>query len=43
MKSFSIEFIEAIAHKCSNKRVPKILEELTRKHSYQNSTLSKSV
>ena len=38
MESFTIELIEAIVHKCSKKGVFKILEEITRKHPYRNTT-----
>ena len=43
MESFSIELIEAIARKCSKKGILKILETLTRKYPYRNSTLGDKV
>ena len=38
MESFSIELIEVIVHKCSEKRCFQILEELTRQHAQRNTT-----
>ena len=38
MESFSIELIEVIVHKCSEKGVFEILEELMKKHPQQNKT-----